>query len=69
MDFEQIVIIFGNVANASQEWLTKLFTASGATPFFIACLSVYLAVRFLIKPIMGGGMGSDKSKKKKGGEE
>lgn len=63
---DQVVFIFGNVANASQEWLSKLFTASGATSFFIACLSVYLAVRFFIKPIMGGGMGSDKSKKKKG---
>lgn len=67
--FDQIVFIFGNVANASQEWLIKLLSASGATPFYIACFSVLLAVRFLIMPIMGGGMGSDKSKKKKGDKE
>lgn len=69
MDFQQIVFIFTSVANAVQEWVTKLFTASGVTSFFFACLSVLLAVRFLIKPIMGGGLGSDKAKKKKGDDE
>lgn len=65
----QVITLLGNaVANASL-WFDKVFEASQGKTFYIATISIVFVMRFLLRPILGSGSGSDKAKEKKGDEK
>lgn len=43
---------------------TELMDASGMTPFYISMVFVFLLGKFLLAPIFGRSLGSDKVKKR-----
>lgn len=53
MNFGQIVSLFVTVSENVTDWFTRIFNATGAVPFYIACFMVALSIRFLLKPITG----------------
>lgn len=56
-----------NIVSSSLSWaisvLSVLFSSIGdIMPYFIAMFSLYIIVRFLFVPILGGELGSDNVK-------
>lgn len=66
--FSAIVNVVVSGIAACFSWFERLIgSMSGALDFVLAFFAIYVIVRFILKPVLGGGRGSDKAKKSSGG--
>lgn len=55
-----------SVISACVSWFNSVFGSSvsfGATAFYISTIGLVFTIRFLLHPIFGGSLGSDKVRK------
>lgn len=48
---------------AASGWFVRIFNATGMVEIFFAFIFIIMAIRFILKPILGGA-GSDRARKK-----
>lgn len=63
--FQTLINYIGVAISAVAVWFETLATSMGFIATFIACFTIYSMVRLLIKPLVGGSLGSDSVKKHK----
>lgn len=52
------------IVTAPLAWLTQLFNATSIGSFWVGCIFVFLVGRFILLPLFGSSLGSDKAKRK-----
>lgn len=45
-------------------WFETLLTSTGLTSFWIACVFIFIVGKFILAPLFGSSLGSDKAHKK-----
>lgn len=58
-----VMALLNNSITAASGWFVKIFNASGMVEIYFAFIFILLAMRFILKPILGGA-GSDRARKK-----
>lgn len=61
-----------SLISACVSWFNAVFSSSssfGATAFYISTIGLVFTIRFLLHPIFGGSLGSDKVRKSNSNDE
>ena len=61
-----------SLISACVSWFNSVFGSSspfGATAFYISTIGLVFTIRFLLHPIFGGSLGSDKARKTNSNDE
>lgn len=61
-----------SLISACVSWFNAVFgstTSFGATAFYVSAVGLVLTIRFLLHPIFGGSVGSDKARKSNSKDE
>lgn len=64
--------ILQQVIESCSEWFVDVLFASSAFFFYFSCFTIFLMVRYLIRPIVGGAMlngRSDLAKRRRSGKD
>lgn len=58
-----MALINDSIVNCSL-WFHNIIVASGVGDIFLAFVFIYFSVKFIIQPVFGKGLGSDRARKK-----
>ena len=61
---DQVFLFMQNSFSAPIVWFETLLTSSGFTSFWISCVFIFIVGKFILAPLFGSSMGSDKAHKK-----
>lgn len=63
--FNEILALFSSSFNAAVNWFSGVFDRTGAIPIYMGIIVIFMAMRYIISPIVGSGLGSDIARKVK----
>lgn len=63
-DLNSVFFFMQRIFSAPITWFTRLVQSSGVSGFWLGCVFIFLVGRFILLPLFGSTLGSDKAKRK-----